>query len=91
MIKFYKAKDPNNRDTVLLANVECSDELNIYVLNKNDVVINKFNIVNDSTKKAMEEIKRIIQAIKPGFIITNDTWVHLEFEPGNDYKRMKVF
>jgi hypothetical protein len=39
----------------------------------------------------MEEIKRIIQAIKPGIIITNDTWVHLEFEPGNDYKRMKVF
>jgi len=90
MIKFYKAKDPNNRDTVLLANVECSDELNIYVLNKNDVVINKFNIVKDNIKEAIEEMKRIAQSIKPGFIITNDTWVHIDFKPGDDYREMEV-
>jgi hypothetical protein len=90
MIQFYKAKDKNNRDTVLLANVECSNEFNIYVLNKNDVVINKFEIVNDSTEAANKEIQKIVRAIRPGFIITSDTWVWIKFEPGNDYKKMKV-
>ena len=91
MIQFYKAKDKNNRDTVLLANVECSDEVNIYVLNKNDVVINKFKIVNDSTEATNKEIQKIVRAIKPGFIITSDTWVGIKFEPGNNYKKMKVY